>query len=81
MTINDHPVLPLFHDENCATLETSHVMFSLLGTLPPEFLRAICICSFRAHSKGHLLDCELHRIDLQPLAQGQAPRRHPVNIC
>ena len=33
ITISDHPVLPLFHDDqNFATLETSHVMFPLLGT-------------------------------------------------
>lgn len=71
ITISAHPVLPLFHDdENFATWETSHVMFTLLGTLPPELLRAICICSFRAQPKCHLLDCKLHTIISPALSTG-----------
>lgn len=84
ITISDHPVLPLFHDDqNFATLETSHVMFPLLGTHPPELLRAICICSFRAQSKCHRLDCELHTIISPALSTGpgtwQIPNKYLLN--
>ena len=52
INVSDHPVLPLFHDdENLATLETSHGMSSLPATLLPDLPRAISICSFRAQSK------------------------------